>query len=69
MMIDTQAPLPLSTGHLLVLDFLSVHMIRNSEGSTIISYHPSLALPTTKAHDLHQRIELAGMSCSRIVVI
>ncbi|EKM78431.1 hypothetical protein AGABI1DRAFT_129541 [Agaricus bisporus var. burnettii JB137-S8] len=62
MMIDTQAPLPLSTGHLLVLDFLSVHMIRNSKGSTIISYHPSLALPTTKAHDLHQRIELAGRS-------
>lgn len=64
MMIDTQAPLPLSSGHLLVLDFLSVHMIRNSEGSTIISYHPSLPLPTTTAKDLQDRIGLAGMFCS-----
>lgn len=63
MMIDTQAPLPLSSsGQLLVLDLLSVHLIRNSNGSTIISYHPSLPLPTTTAKDLHQRIQFAGQS-------
>ncbi|KAJ3552828.1 hypothetical protein NP233_g12785 [Leucocoprinus birnbaumii] len=63
MMIDTQAPLPLSSsGQLLVLDLLSVHLIRNTDGSTIISYHPSLPLPTTTAKDLHQRIQFAGQS-------
>lgn len=85
-MIDTQAPLSLSSskiialsmvsaalelmtfqptgGQLLVLDLLSVHLIRSTEGSTIISYHPSLPLPTTTAKDLHQRIRFAGMSRS-----
>ncbi|KAF9444896.1 hypothetical protein P691DRAFT_806548 [Macrolepiota fuliginosa MF-IS2] len=63
MMIDTQAPLPLkSSDQLLVLDLLSVHLIRNTEGSTIISYHPSLPLPTTTAHTLQERIRFAGQS-------
>jgi len=49
-------------GRLLVLDLLSVHLIRNINGSTIISYHPSLPQPTTTAEDLHRRILLAGKS-------
>jgi hypothetical protein len=45
---------------LLVLDLLSVHLIRNINGSTIISFHPSLNLPTTTAPFLHERIRFAG---------
>lgn len=45
---------------LLVLDLLSVHLIRSTEGSTIISYHPSLNIPTTTAPYLHDRIRFAG---------
>ncbi|TFK31449.1 hypothetical protein BDQ12DRAFT_694125 [Crucibulum laeve] len=61
--IDTQAPLSLySNNRLLVLDLLSVHLIRSNEGSTIISYHPSLNIPTTTAHYLHERIQFAGQS-------
>jgi len=45
---------------LLVLDLLSVHLIRNVNGSTIISFHPSLNLPTTTAPFLHERIRFAG---------
>ncbi|TFK31450.1 hypothetical protein BDQ12DRAFT_694126 [Crucibulum laeve] len=62
-MIDTQAPLALhSSGRLLVLDLLAVHLIRRKDGSTIISYHPSLDLPTTTAYYLHERIQFAGQS-------
>lgn len=46
----------------LVLDLMSVHFIRKEHGSTIISYHPSLALPTTTAEYLHKRIRFAGAS-------
>ncbi|KAF5350705.1 hypothetical protein D9756_008756 [Leucocoprinus leucothites] len=49
-------------GQLLVLDLLSVHLIRSTEGSTIFSYHPSLPLPTTTAKDLQRRIRFAGQS-------
>jgi len=45
---------------LLVLDLLSVHLIRNINGSTIISFHPTLNLPTTTAPFLHERIRFAG---------
>lgn len=63
-MIDTQAPLRLrSSRRTLVLDLLSVHLIRNVEGSTIISYHPSIKNhPTTEASYLHDRIRFAGQS-------
>ena len=44
----------------LVLDLLSVHLIRNINGSTIISYHPTLNNPTTTAKFLHERIRFAG---------
>lgn len=47
-------------GRLLVLDLLAVHLIRNKNGSTIISFHPSLNLPTTTAPFLHERIRFAG---------
>lgn len=51
----------LSDGRLLHLDLLAVYLIRNVNGSTIISYHPTMALPITKAKFFHQRIQLAGM--------
>lgn len=61
--LDTQAPLDLrSCDCRLVLDLLSVHLIRRRHGSTIISFHPSLNLPTTTAPYLHQRIRFAGQS-------
>ncbi|KIM41609.1 hypothetical protein M413DRAFT_445584 [Hebeloma cylindrosporum] len=62
-MIDPHSPLALySNNRLLVLDLLAVHLIRNINGSTIISFHPSLDLPTTKADFLHERIRFAGQS-------
>jgi hypothetical protein len=44
----------------LCLDLLSVHVIRNVEGNTIISYHSNMDLPTTGAEELHDRIRFAG---------
>ncbi|KAF8153211.1 hypothetical protein B0H34DRAFT_722645 [Crassisporium funariophilum] len=62
-MIDTQAPLNLhSSGRLLLLDLLSVHLIRKKNGSMIISYHADKDLPTTTAPYLHERIRFAGQS-------
>jgi hypothetical protein len=61
--IDTHAPLILySNQRLLVLDLLSVHLVRNINGSTIISYHPTLNIPATTAKFLHERIRFAGQS-------
>jgi len=61
--IDTHAPLMLySNQRLLVLDLLSVHLIRNINGSTIISYHPTMNIPVTTAKFLHERIRFAGQS-------
>ncbi|KAF7327767.1 hypothetical protein MKEN_00356400 [Mycena kentingensis (nom. inval.)] len=59
--IDTQAPLFLHSGDTyLILDLLAVHLIRNTDGNTIISYHNSEA--DTKASYLHDRIRFAGQS-------
>jgi hypothetical protein len=44
------------------LDLLSVHLVRNINGSTIISYHPTLNIPATTAPFLHERIRFAGAS-------
>jgi len=44
------------------LDLLSVHLVRNINGSTIISYHPTLNIPSTTAQFLHERIRFAGRS-------
>ncbi|KAF9441724.1 hypothetical protein P691DRAFT_544412 [Macrolepiota fuliginosa MF-IS2] len=63
--IDTQGtPLLPPTGQLIIRDFLFVHLIRSSEGNTIISYHPTLQSPTTTttAKYLHQRIRAAGQN-------
>ncbi|KAL0946131.1 hypothetical protein HGRIS_012396 [Hohenbuehelia grisea] len=40
--IDTQAPLSIaSSDKILLLDLLAVHMVRQADSSTIISYHPT----------------------------
>lgn len=46
----------------LVLDLLSVHLVRHVDGSTIISFHPKIDHPTTPAAYLHERIRFAGRS-------
>lgn len=52
-------------GRQLVLDLLSVHLIRKRNGSVIISYHPTRDTPITTAPYLHERIRFAG-KCPRI---
>ena len=47
-------------GRQLVLDLLSVHLIRKKNGSVIISYHPTKDTPITTARYLHERIRFAG---------
>ncbi|KAJ7747969.1 hypothetical protein DFH07DRAFT_830716 [Mycena maculata] len=60
--INTQAPLFLSHGdHYLILDLLAVHLIRSTDGNTIISYH-NTEPDTTSAPYLHERIRFAGQS-------
>ncbi|KAF5343049.1 hypothetical protein D9758_011150 [Tetrapyrgos nigripes] len=63
--IDTQRPLYLAAEDgancSLLIDLLSVHLIRNSEGNTIISYH-HIDEDATKARYLHERIRFAGQS-------
>jgi len=62
-MIDTQAPLRLkSNNKALILDLLSVHLVRNIGGNTLISFHANMGLPTTEAAYLHERIRFAGQS-------
>ncbi|TFL03628.1 hypothetical protein BDV98DRAFT_654941 [Pterulicium gracile] len=65
--IATQGPLVLrSSGKVkvLILDLLSVHMVRTPDnGSTIISYHPPAEeWRTTTAEQLHTRLRYAGHS-------
>ncbi|KAF5325049.1 hypothetical protein D9619_009601 [Psilocybe cf. subviscida] len=57
---DTHSTFP--DDRLLVLDLLAVHLIRNVNGSTLISFHPTLNIPTTTAAFLHERIRFAGQS-------
>ncbi|KAK2463952.1 hypothetical protein APHAL10511_004003 [Amanita phalloides] len=66
-LIDTQAPLRLESNQVedpkvLVLALLSVHLIRNIAGNTMISFHTESKLRTTKAEYLHERIRFAGQS-------
>ncbi|KAF8236165.1 hypothetical protein L208DRAFT_1391284 [Tricholoma matsutake] len=62
-MIDTQAPLRLrSSNRQLVLDLISVHLIRHIDGSTILSFHPDIDHPVTDAKYMHKRIRFAGQS-------
>ncbi|KAH7925916.1 hypothetical protein BV22DRAFT_395683 [Leucogyrophana mollusca] len=61
--IDTQAPLLLRpSGHILLLDLLSLHMVRTADSSTMISYHPSANWGWTSAKRLHALVFTAGQS-------
>lgn len=51
----------------LVLDMLSVHLIRHVDGNTIISFHPETDHPTTTAEYLHERVRFAGESIEFIL--
>ena len=44
----------------LVLDLLSIHLIRKRNGSVIISNHPTKDIPITTARYLQERIRFAG---------
>lgn len=46
----------------LVLDLISVHLIRHIDGSTILSFHPDIDHPVTDAKYMHKRIRFAGES-------
>ncbi|KAJ6617559.1 hypothetical protein B0H10DRAFT_2434374 [Mycena sp. CBHHK59/15] len=61
--IDTQAPLGLSSSnHILLPDILAIHMVRSPKRNTIISYHPPLMHRTTTAEKLRTRLLAAGQS-------
>ncbi|KAF8623759.1 hypothetical protein AX15_006201 [Amanita polypyramis BW_CC] len=61
--IDTQTPLRLQSNKKeLVQDLLSVHLVRNIAGSTIISFHTNIGRYSTEAKYLHERIRFAGQS-------
>jgi hypothetical protein len=47
---------------MLLLDLLAIHMIRDPDSSTVISYHHSAGPYTTSAKRLHTRVRLAGQS-------
>jgi len=59
--IDTQQPLFLSNGDMLFIDLLAIHMVRNVESSTIISYHPESTSLSSAKH-LHSLMRLVGDS-------
>ncbi|KAF8523159.1 hypothetical protein BU17DRAFT_86332 [Hysterangium stoloniferum] len=59
--IDTQSPL-YTRDHHLVLDLLGVHMIRDVQSSTLISYQPPSPHPVTSASSIHSRVYLAGQT-------
>jgi Mg2+ and Co2+ transporter CorA len=59
--IDVTTPLNLHGEHVLLIDLLAVHMIREKNSSTIITYHPPLHDRTT-AGRLCQVMERAGGS-------
>ncbi|KAJ7716470.1 hypothetical protein DFH07DRAFT_862150 [Mycena maculata] len=61
--IDTQAPLTLSSSDRILLpDILAIHMVRSPNRNTILSYHPPHAHRTTAAHILKTRLLAAGQS-------
>ncbi|KAJ7590510.1 hypothetical protein C8J56DRAFT_933090 [Mycena floridula] len=60
--INTQGPLYLkSEERFLILDLLAVHLIRSTEGNTMISYHHQDDKGTSASY-LHERIRFAGQS-------
>ncbi|KAG1864496.1 hypothetical protein C8R48DRAFT_773013 [Suillus tomentosus] len=60
--INTQAPLALRCGDILLPDLLAIHMVRSEESSTIISYHPSSSYRRPPAKRLHSIVYRAGQS-------
>ncbi|OAX34434.1 hypothetical protein K503DRAFT_774540 [Rhizopogon vinicolor AM-OR11-026] len=60
--INTQASFPMSNGDMLFIDLLAIHMVRDVETSTIISYHPESTWCRTSAKRLHQLMLLVGGS-------
>ena len=46
----------------LVSNLLSVHLVRNVAGNTLVSFHANMGLKTTQASYLHERIQFAGTS-------
>ncbi|KDQ58359.1 hypothetical protein JAAARDRAFT_34159 [Jaapia argillacea MUCL 33604] len=61
--IDTQSPLSLSsTGNILLLDLLALHLVRTPESSTIISYHPESTWQTTSAKRLNSLVHGVSQS-------
>ncbi|KAF8553790.1 hypothetical protein OG21DRAFT_1186917 [Imleria badia] len=60
--INTQAALSLPENKVLVQDLLSLHMVRKTTTSTIISYHPSSELQRTSAKLLQSLVKRTGDS-------
>ncbi|KDQ53421.1 hypothetical protein JAAARDRAFT_161934 [Jaapia argillacea MUCL 33604] len=61
--IDTQSPLSLSSnGNILVLDLLALHLVRTSDSSTILSYHPNAIWQTTSAKRLQSLVHGVSQS-------
>ena len=44
----------------LVSNLLSVHLVRNVAGNTLVSFHANTGLTTTQASYLHERVRFAG---------
>ncbi|OAX31584.1 hypothetical protein K503DRAFT_805956 [Rhizopogon vinicolor AM-OR11-026] len=59
--INTQAPLHMSNGDVLFIDLLAVHMVRNKESSTVISYHPE----PTAIQRYHSTLESTSISSAK----
>ncbi|OAX32053.1 hypothetical protein K503DRAFT_852217 [Rhizopogon vinicolor AM-OR11-026] len=59
--INTQAPLHISDDDELFIDLLAIHMVRDVNTSTIISYHPE-STSISSAKRLHSLMQLVGDS-------
>jgi len=53
----------------LVSNLLSVHLVRNVAGNTLVSFHANMGLTTTQASYLHERIRFAGTSNNICVML
>ncbi|KAG1905941.1 cora-like Mg2+ transporter protein-domain-containing protein [Suillus fuscotomentosus] len=61
-LIDIQAPFSTGDGHVLFFDVLAIHMVRDVEENTIISYHPESKGHRTPAKHLRSLIQFVGES-------
>lgn len=48
--------------HIIITDLLSLHLVRSTEGNTLITFHPAKDCHTTTAETLANRVYLAGQS-------